>query len=46
MIATSNTAMYNGEITDSGAGGTALSSGYKTDYCFVGLDHNIIHVLI
>ena len=40
MIATSNTAMYNGEITDSGAGGTALSSGYKTDYCFVGLDHN------
>ncbi len=32
-----NSASY---ITDSAAAGTALSSGYKTTYCYVGIDSN------
>lgn len=42
MIGTSSTALYNGELTDSGAGGTALSSGYKTNYCAIGVNHEYL----
>jgi len=33
-----NTDNYKSYITDSAAAGTALSSGYKTTYCYVGID--------
>lgn len=42
MVGTSSTCLYNGELTDSGAGGTALSSGYKTNYCAIGVNHEYI----
>ena len=31
---------YKSYITDSAAAGTALSSGYKTTYCYTGIDSN------
>lgn len=31
---------YKSYITDSAAAGTALSSGYKTTYCYAGIDSN------
>jgi len=42
LVGTSSTALYNGGLTDSGAGGTALSSGYKTNYCAIGVDHEYL----